>query len=108
VGGVLSFVPARTDGGLDAYKFVVGGAITARVERFHFGGVLRLAHLTVNRATEASSFQTWTFGANARAIFDVVRFDPDGNGALYLYAEGSAELAGGILFGAAVGSGVRF
>jgi hypothetical protein len=108
VGGAIDVAPAHTKSGLQALTASLGLVLQATVDRVRIGGGLRLGGIEINRATSAGTIGTLSTGIFGRFSVDLIQFDDEGNGALFLVIKGSVDDAGAALFGASAGAGVRF
>ena len=108
VGGALGAAFGTTDGGLHTTTTNLGPYVEGHFDRFRLGGGLRIGTFNVTRATDGTSILNLSAGIYARGTLDIIQFDKEGKGALYLAVKASVDGVGTSLYGVNASLGARF
>jgi hypothetical protein len=108
VGGAVGASFGTTEGGLHTTTTSIGPFVEGHFDRIRVGGGLRIGTFNSTRATDGPSLFNLSAGVYVRTTFDLIQFDRDGAGALFLFGRASVDAVGGPLYGLNAGLGARF
>jgi hypothetical protein len=107
-GGAVGAAFGKTEGGVNVTTTSLGALLEWHYERLRLGGGLRIGTFNYGRITDRANVFNFSAGAYTHVSIDMVKFDPNGNGALFIAGRGSIDSTGIALFGLNVSLGARF